>query len=367
MSITLRYIIPLISTTTILFGASTALAQPAGAIGDDFIYTVESGDTLIDLSELYTNSPNSWRELQSINAINDPKLLPIGKQLHIPFTLIPVVDITARLTHMKGEVWVNDKLAQPNHPLQAGDVIRTGGNGYVTLLLEDQSTLTLPSNSQLRLKQLNVFKRSRINDTIIELEQGSIETRVAPEKNGVGRFEIHTPLSVTGVRGTNLRVHTSERQNHIELLTGAAHLQSAQLNYAPLDKEYGASLTADGTYQFSPLLPAPQISEAQRGKNGWQLTIEPTNHSVDHYLVSIALDEFGAQVVNRYTASATDRLLPLQSSGPGVHYAFVRAIDNNGLMGLDSSTSFPGQLTLNASDGSPITTRYNSAVLLNEY
>lgn len=366
MSKKLQSLLPLISTIGLLFSNPQVMAQPAGAIGNDFIYQVESGDTLINLSELYTTSPNTWRQIQTINRVEDPLLLPIGKQLHIPFELIPVDSAQAILTHIKGQVWVNDKIAKSNHKLETGDVIRTGSNGFVTLKLEDQSTISLPNNSQLRLKQLNSFKRSRINDAKIELEQGSLETRVAPTHSGVGRFEIHTPLSVTGVRGTNLRVHTSSENNQVELLTGAAHLQSTQLSYAPLQKEYGASIASDGSYQVTALLPAPQLSGVQRGKKGWETTIEPVA-AAEHYLVNISLDEYGAKIVNRYLASTADLTVALRSTGPGTHYAFIRAVDTNGLMGLDSTIAFPGQATVVSSDGNPVLSSAGQAILLTEY
>lgn len=364
----MRYLLSFICAMAMALGltAQSVLAQPAGAIGDDFIYIVESGDTLSDLAELYTTSSDQWRKLKDLNQVEDELRLPIGKQIAIPFTMIPVMSVQAVLTHFRGEVWVNGTTATKDHTLQDGDVIRTGANGFATLQLEDQSTLSLPSNSQLHIKQLNAFKRTRINDAILELQQGSIESRVAPENTGVGRFEIHTPLSITGVRGTNLRVHTQNQQSRTELLSGAAHLNSENDQYQNLKKGYGASISADGSHFISPLLPAPVLGDPVRSKGGFSSTLQPINQA-EYYLVQITLDSYGAEIVKSFTLDKETQHIPLAASTPEIHYAFVRAIDSNGLMGMDASVSFPGRNALISSDGAAVLSIDGQAILLTEF
>lgn len=342
-----------------------AVAAPAGAEGDHFLYIVESGDTLANLAELYTSRSQLWRQLQQINHVNDELALPIGMQLKIPFELIPVVATEASVTHHQGVVWVNEQSISGPISLQAGDVIRTGDNSFATLQLEDQSTLSLPSNTQLHIKQLNAFERARLTDTILELQQGSLETRVAPEQTGVGRFEVHTPLSVTGVRGTDLRIHALGHATNTELLSGKAQFTTPIHSYQPLQATQGVAVATDGSSQVVQLLPAPQLSAATQGSSGWYSTLEPVA-GADHYLVQIALDPEGSQVVNRFTLAADQTQVPLRASSSGDHFAFIRAVDQHGLMGLDSSLSFSGQLTLVSSDGTTVLTRYGLPVLLNE-
>src|SRR3546814_10345333 len=45
-----------------------ALAQPAGAYGENFLYRIIANDTLIALSDRYTDSPNNWKTLQSLRS-----------------------------------------------------------------------------------------------------------------------------------------------------------------------------------------------------------------------------------------------------------------------------------------------------------
>lgn len=359
-------LLPVVLSLSLAFSISTASAQPAGTVNDNFIYLVESGDTLSDIAELYTTRSTLWRQLQQLNHVEDETRLPIGKELKIPLRLIPVVAIEAKLVHSRGQVQVNGASALTNYKLQTGDTITTGSTGFATLLLEDQSTLTLPPNSQLHIKNLNAFERARLSDAILELQSGSIETRVAPENTGVGRFEIHTPISITGVRGTNLRVHADSVQSRTELLTGKAHIDTDSEKLKPLQKGYGVNINMDGSSLVVPLLPAPQLSTPEQGRQGWYTEITPIEKA-SFYIIQVSLSADGSQPVQRYTAPHNTTTLPLRASGPGEHYVYVRAVDENGLMGLDAHVSFPGRAILSATDGSAILSSDGQAVFLNEY
>ncbi|MEZ2719804.1 FecR domain-containing protein [Paenalcaligenes hominis] len=360
------YFALLASLSVFGIGLSSLHAEPAGAIGDNFIYIVEPGDTLSELATLYTTRSGLWRQLQNINNVQDELALPIGMQLEIPFPLIPVVATDAQLSHTQGSVWVNDQSVSAAVSLKAGDIIRTGSNGFATLKLEDQSTLSLPNNSQLHIRQLNAFERARLTDAILELQAGTVESRVAPEHTGVGRFEIHTPLSVTGVRGTDLRIHTTPAAAMTELLSGKAHYDTRTQQLQSLKATQGVSIQADGTSSIVPLLAAPTLSEPERGAQGWQVMLEPVA-GAQYYVVQVSLDPEGSQLVKHYETAADQRIIPLLSSGPGEHYAFIRAVDKDGLMGLDATTAFPGQLTLTSSDGSSVSSGFGSPILLNHY
>src|SRR5690606_17557711 len=77
-----------------------AVAQPSGAQGNDFLYRVVQNDTLIALAARYTSGEQNWQTLQSLNNIADPKALPIGLLLRIPFHMIPQLPGDAVVTHV---------------------------------------------------------------------------------------------------------------------------------------------------------------------------------------------------------------------------------------------------------------------------
>lgn len=360
------FLAPLGCSLLSLFFLTAAHAEPAGAIGDDFIYIVEPGDNLSKLADLYTTRSELWRQLQDLNQIDDEFGLPVGKQLKIPFSMIPVVATQAELVHTQGPVWINEQPIHNAQSLKAGDVIRTGDTGFATLRLEDQSTLSLPNNSQLAIQQLNAFERARLTDAILELQAGSVESRVAPDHSGVGRFEIHTPVSVTGVRGTDLRIHTESGTAKTELLSGKAHFNTTTQYYQSLSASHGVSIHSDGSSHVAPLLAAPALSAAEQGSQGWHTILQPVPKA-DHYVVQISLDPEGTQVVKRYEVPADQTTIALSSSGPGEHFAFIRAVDSTGLMGMNAQLAFPGQLTLISSDGATILSYSGVPILLTQY
>lgn len=362
----MRFFFSLAASLLISTTALPVFAQPAGAIGENFIYLVRPGDTLSNLSELYTTRTDQWRPLKELNNVTDELALPVGKELKIPFSMIPVVATEAKLTHTKGQVWINGHSAKQTETLQTGDVIRTGNNGFATLQLEDHSTITLPNNSELVVKQLNAFERAHLTDAILELNKGAVEGRIAPDNQGVGRFEIHTPQSVTGVRGTSLRVRTQSTNTQTELLTGKAMLNSEQATYMPLAMAHGATVSADGSYSVNQLLAAPVLNEPVRGRQGWESVINQ-NPEAEYYVVQITLDADGADIVQSYTVAADQTNIPLRSNGAGQQYAFVRAVDHNGLMGLDASVAFLGQSNVVSSDGNAVISSNGQPLLLTDY
>lgn len=352
-------------TTFSLLASTLSVAQPSGAEGDDFIYNVRPGDTLSDLSKLYTGQSGHWRTLQTLNNVADTLALPIGKALRIPFSLIAEVPGQARISHFRGDVTINGRRPQTDTLLKEGDEIVVGNNAFLTLQLSDDSTITLPPSSALSLKRLRDFTHAGLTDSIIQLESGELETRVAPDHRGVGRFEVHTPVSVTGVRGTDLRVRSQDNRSITEVISGRAKLQTDAANKPMYIKpDQGTIVNASGEISTGSLLPAPAMSEPERGPNGWQVSFPPLA-GAQEYLVQVTLDEEGSQIYSRQ--NTTDTTVSFHAGGTGTHYIRVRGIAADGLMGRDAVASFPGQLVLQSSNGAPIMSSFDLPITLQDY
>lgn len=364
MTITLRSAALLASG---LLWGSAVLAQPSGARGEDFIYKVLSGDTLLDIANTYTRQGRNWSEIQQLNAVADPTRLPIGKELRIPFRLIPEVDAPARIVHQTGQVQVNGQpLERGLTHLKEGDQIRTGDNGYLTLELQDGSQVSIPAAAALSVTRMRAFEGTGLIDSVVALDRGDVESRVSPEQTGVGRFEVRTPVSITGVRGTELRVRTQGGHAHSEVLQGQAELGTRQqASPTALKQNQGAAVAEDGRIvAVAPLLPAPQVSVPQRQGGRWSSTIEPVP-GAQAYLVQTALDPRGAMLLSRNTTTDTD--IQFRAPRPGTYYVMVRAIDSHGLMGPDTIRSFEGAAALSSSDGEPIVSGSGEPILLTEF
>lgn len=350
---------------TALFASMTALAQPSGAVGDDFIHRILKNDTLIDLAQRYTDASGNWSTLQRLNSVSDPTLLPIGLELRIPFSMIPVVPSQATVSHVAGQASLNGQRLAADQLVSEGDTVATGQHGYATLRLSDGSTLTIPASSSMRFDRLRAFRGTGLTDTIFTMREGSLESTVAPKDTGVGRFEIRTPVSITGVRGTRLRVHAQAQGAQSEVLEGSARLASGAGQTTRLRPGEGAAIDAGGKLLgVRTLHPAPDLGELARGGEGWVLSFPPLPGAVE-YLVRVASDEAGTELHSSRRFTSPD--ITFSAPGAGTYYVFVRGIDADGVMGRDASLAFLGHALLKSTDGTPIATAHGQHVRLADY
>lgn len=342
-----------------------ALAQPAGAQGEDFLYRVMRGDTLGELSQRYTGSTDNWRRLQQLNSVSDQFSLPVERLLRIPFALIPERASAARVSHAVGEARIDGQAAAAGQELREGQALTTGAAGFVTLELADGSTLSVPSSSEFRLSRLREFQGTGLIDVIVEMRQGSMESEVAPQQSGVGRFEVRTPVSVTGVRGTRLRVHASSEGARSEVLRGQANVDTAQSGATMLKTRQGVAVDASGRSSGArPLLDAPALSIPVRGGAGWQVDFPPVP-GAQTYTVLVSKDEKGNQLVSRQRVQTPP--VSVNAPGPGLHYVIVRAVDDAGLEGLDGRQPFEGRAVLISGDGGVVASVWAGPVLVSDY
>lgn len=354
-----------LSLLLILSAPYIAMAQPSGARGDDFIYRVQRNDTLINLSNRFTGTANNWQTLQTLNTVSDPYALPIGLELRIPFALIPEVAAQAEVIHVTGRALLNQQPARLHDAIQEGDHLATTSNSYLTFELPDASISSLPANSTVRIERLRSFMGTGLVDVILKLNEGSLESTVSPDGRGTGRYEVQTPVSITGVRGTRLRVHTDNDGARTEVLSGSAQLGTGQADGPQLGARQGTAVTRDGTMLAPrPLLPAPVLSADTDAPHSRTLMFEPVPGAVA-YQVRVAVDEAGTQPV--WTQTVTQPPASYHTPGSGTWYVLLRAIDDVGLMGDDAVQPVEGRGVLISPSGASVLTGYGEPVMLTDY
>ncbi|WP_447992225.1 FecR domain-containing protein [Achromobacter spanius] len=351
---------------------STAVrSQPAGALGDDFIYRVRQGDTLINLATQYTRNQANWTQLQTLNKVVTPELLPIGLELRIPLSMIPERPAQARVVHVSGQADLNGKTLQAGASVAEGSTVVTSPNGFVTLELADGSKLTLPAGGSVELTRLRQFEGTALTDSVIHVQRGSVESTVAPAGQGVGRFEVRTPVAVTGVRGTRFRVQSGAGGVHSEVLEGSVRLQAHAPGTSPakpvsVARGYGAAVRNDGSVSgVRELLAAPQLSAPERtGGGAWTSAFAPVA-GAQSYLVRVSRDPEGALPVS--SASFATNSISFNAPGSGTFYVSVRAVDDLGLSGQDAVATFEGANQLMTSFGLGVSSGTGGLITLTEY
>lgn len=353
----------LLSASLALLAYPAAQARPLGAQGNDFLYQVEPGDTLEALAQRYTQNPNNWRPLQNLNQIADPYRLAIAKILRIPLSMIPRQSARATVTHIHGQVTRNEKPLQVGDTVEADDILRSG-QGAATLALEDSSLLTIPPGTEVQIRHLQTFRGTGLTDTILNLPHGSVESLVAPNDTGVGRFEIRTPATVTGVRGTRLRVHSGEAGSRHEVLHGLAAIENATSAEQKLTQDHGTAYDGTGSLLGTEaLLPAP-VLDPLGTPNASTLTWAAVPGATG-YRIQLALDAVGTQLES--SQLLTQPQAPLNRSGIGARYVFVRAIDRLGIEGNNAMLRIERTGGLISSDGRPVISSDGTPIRLGHY
>ncbi len=121
---------------------------------------------------------------------------------------------TALILEFEGSVDVklsNSKWipAKEEMVLNQGDVIRTKSNSWAVIRLlgdSELATVEMKENSQLRLTELFEIKEEDVQKTLLDLAVGEILIKAEKLRSPKSTFDVKTPTSMLGIRGTTLSV-----------------------------------------------------------------------------------------------------------------------------------------------------------------
>ncbi|MBY4897919.1 FecR domain-containing protein [Cupriavidus sp. AU9028] len=316
--------------------SAAALAGPAGADGKYFLYRVESEDTLIALAQRYTGDAGQWHALQRLNRVADPYRLKVGSLIRIPLDRIPVVGAQARVVSLVGDVRLDGKPARLHAAVHESASVETGVDGLVTFELQDGSRAVVPPRTRLQLRRLRAFAGTGLVDTVVQLEAGAMESRVAPEGGGVGRFEVRTPMMVTGVRGTRFDVDAGQPGQGIgvgTVLEGEVAV-SAKSGRQRVPAGFGVAISRDGK-PGAPrkLLPAPVLPPLPPGPvydDETELAWQPVQGAAGYLVVATRDEALTEQLFSGVVQRPSARVTGLPD---GEVFLSVRAIDDARLAG----------------------------------
>lgn len=338
-----------------LFLASSlpAIAAPGNAPSAEqitvnrasIVYATRAGDTLMSIAERFTTRIDNWAALSKVNNIGSDTAIPIGTPITIPADLLQDEPSEARVIALSGSIAANTQEGQPlllglGAKITEGMQIDTGNNSFLTLELPDQSRISLPSNSRIRVAKLRMARYTKSPRTEILLLNGKVESRVAPLEQNKGRFEVRTPMAVAGVRGTQFRVGISANGTATEVLSGKVEVGRPNSRDGQMLNAGQGNIT-NGKAVGKPvdLLPTPQLASApvRQDQNGAQFVLTPVP-GAQGYHVQIATDQDAKNIL--LEGHAKDTRLKLDGLPNGSYYARISAIDKLGLEGPASTHAF---------------------------
>ena len=323
--------------------------NPITATAADWVYTVQTGDNLWDLSTEHMEDIGNWRKLQKLNNVTNPKRIPPGTKIRFPLAWLKIKSAPIRVLELTGEVNATSSqagtaiLVKPGTTLVSGDEIHTGPNGNVLLEFFDHSRLLLQKNSHLILEKQNTYSNSGVMDTRVRLLNGRIETVINPaQKNGT-RFEIHTPAAITGVRGTEFRVamENDQKVGRTEVTHGKVAVSGTAGKTIEIPASFGTVVTVGQPPSApKPLLPPPDLSRLPNHTTHFPLLFDwPAIDGAEFYRAQVSdAAATGALMIDE--AALSKPLLHIAELPDGDYLLRVRAIDANGLEGLNTDHKF---------------------------
>jgi len=336
------------TTKTVQFGfLSLTLLAATAAHSQEWLYTVRPGDNLWNVTADYLTRMDYWPKLQRLNGVADPEHLPPGMKLRIPITWLKRLPATARVVSVQGQVHAVIAANGQTIPvdsellLQTGDTLLTGPNSTATLEFGDSSRVLLQAGSELRMEALSAYGQTRFVDTRIRLQQGRVESQVAPRSVAGPRYEIRTPAATSAVRGTRYRLglDPTTATAGAEVLEGAVTFRGRQTT-RKVEQGFGAlAKTGQAPLPPAPLLPPPSVAElppvVTRVPIQWNF---PAVKGAVAYRAQIApTDQFETLLFDGVAPTPAVR-------GPDVpdgdYVARMRGIDGRGLEGRDAQYRF---------------------------
>jgi len=116
------------------------------------------------------------------------------------------IDGTAEVRTPGSEKWV---MAEVGMSLTQGDIIKTADGSIVVLLLEGVSgtaNVELQAKSELQMAELFEDQEDNSQQTLLDLSIGRLLITSKKLRSEKSKFQVKTPTSIIGVRGTTFSV-----------------------------------------------------------------------------------------------------------------------------------------------------------------
>jgi hypothetical protein len=327
---------------------AAAAASPAPA--DPVLYTTRQGDNLYTLAQRYFVRTADYLRVQRLNRVADPYRLPIGRVLRIPRALLRHEPLTATVIALRGQVRVarggGEVTVAEGTRISEGDEISTAANGFVSLRIEDGSTVSLPSRSRVSVRRLRRVLLTGGVERAFALAEGRTRAVVTPARNADDGFQVSTPVAVSAVRGTEFRARYEPdgARAATEVIEGTVSVATnADMAPVAVAAGFGTVSTAGGTPAPVPLLPAPTLRQPAKVQDEPELgfEIEPLENAAA-YRVQVAQDAGFLDVAGDETAPRPNVALPPVPDG--TWFVRISALDAQGLEGLPATFSFQRRL-----------------------
>jgi len=309
---------------------------------DHLVYQMQPGDTLLGLVNKHMQSPDALKQLIQANRLTNVNRISVGQKIQIPRRLLKHIPSTATVTRLncKTVILIDGNAASPikaGSILGEGAVLRIPAGCQFALTLEDESTLRLMSGAVIQIKTLRRNPLEASPEVKVELLDGRMEIDVPRKRlSNDAPFQVLTPTSVAGVRGTEFRVgfDAKQRTSQVEVKVGAVGARGGlEKSEKRTETGQGLAVMANGqSLDVEKLLMPPRYvsGEVQTGGKDWLLKFESPPQAERFWLVTADDANFGAILSEAQPTQA--QVLAPDLSSKSVFYQWA-SISATGLMG----------------------------------
>lgn len=333
-----------------VFAFSTGYAQNI-EVNDDqslIVYKIKAGDTFNKIARKYLVQTLDLAAIKKVNRLRDLDQLTIGDNLNIPRQFVKKSPSKAVVMSLSCATPIrlsnSAKLLIVGSTLQEGAVIEIPPECHTSLLLEDGSIARLPSGAALKITTLRKNPLESAPEVRFDLTKGRIELDVHKGREKTTPFEVRTPLSVMGVRGTEFRVGYSpnDQAGQVEVLGGVVQTRGTRDNASkPITKGLGVPIDAKGnSLAIEKLLDAP-LYKSVITTDGAQPSYVIQLDAVPHAMYYIANSSSTANLTgNRMSQHLMAPELFVSKLSKQVAFYQLTSVSETGLVGTERQYGF---------------------------
>jgi len=312
-------------------------------------YEFKRGDTLIDLAEKYLRKRSDYVTVQRINRINNPRFIPVGKTVSIPFHLLKYRPSEASLSAFRGDISIS-RSSRSITPAKGaviaeGSALATAASSFLTLQFEDGTRVSMPSNSKMRITRLRHILLTDSVDYELAVDRGRIRSKVVPLDKKYDRYRVRTPSAVSAVRGTDYRTRVNEVTGTVysETVEGVIDVTAGDSftgsDVVTVPAGTGAAASVTGDLAKADLLSPPELADPAKVQSDETLEFAVTPRAdASAYRLLISLDAGFVDVVGEQQSD--NATIDFPAIEDGRYFAKITAIDQNGFEGMPATYAF---------------------------
>lgn len=205
-------------------------------------FNAKESTTLASVIQKYLTNEHVLQEIVALNPSIDPAHIHPRQTVILPRKWLRFTQTQAQVSYLRCNTGIKLKDAKTflktGSILKQGDVLDVPAQCQLSIQFQDESTIRMPSGGIVKISLLRTNPFESTPEVYIELLDGRIDVNVAKKGRADGTFEVRTPKSVAGVRGTNFRVGFDAENNE-----GQVEVSKGLVSARGLSEKNGKSLS----------------------------------------------------------------------------------------------------------------------------